>query len=58
MLFIYLKNIDKINWNNISLNKNAIDIIKNNLDKINWDNLLINIINYHLIKVKILMLKY
>ena len=33
------KNPEKINWDNLSKNKNAIHILERNLDKINWDNL-------------------
>ena len=32
-------NLEKINWYNLSGNKNAIHILENNLEKINWDNL-------------------
>ena len=35
---IYIrKNIDKINWDNLSLNPNAIDLLDKNQDKINWN---------------------
>jgi hypothetical protein len=34
-----VKNIDKINWQNLSLNENAILLLENNIDKINWHNL-------------------
>jgi len=34
--------INNINWNNLSLNKNAIDLLKNNKDKIEWNNLSLN----------------
>ena len=36
MLFIYWKNIDKINWSYLSANENAKNLIEKNLDKINW----------------------
>ena len=29
-------NIDKLNWNNLSLNPNAIEILKRNLNRIDW----------------------
>jgi len=35
-------NIDKINWENLSLNINAIDILKSYKDKINYENLALN----------------
>ena len=28
--------IDKLDWNNLSLNPNAIDLLEKNFDKINW----------------------
>ena len=33
------KNLDKINWNYLSKNPNAIHLLEQNLDKIDWDNL-------------------
>ena len=35
-------NQDKINWSNLSYNKNAISILKANPDKINWKNIYYN----------------
>ena len=31
--------INKINWDNLSENTNAIELLKENQDKINWGNL-------------------
>ena len=31
-----IKNPDKINWDNLSRNKNAIEILKQNREKIHW----------------------
>ena len=36
-------NAEKINWNHLSLNKNAIHILKKNIDKIRWEYLSSNI---------------
>ncbi len=33
---IIKKNQDKINWDSLSLNPNAIELLKENKDKINW----------------------
>ena len=33
---------DKLNWNMLSLNPNAIDLLEENYDKINWENLCSN----------------
>ena len=33
------KNLDKIDWPNLSSNMNAISILEKNLDKIDWSNL-------------------
>ena len=33
----YWVDINKIDWDCLSINSNAIDILKKNLDKINWD---------------------
>ena len=33
---VFEKNLDKLDWNNLSLNPNAIDLLEKNLDKINW----------------------
>ena len=35
-------NINKINWNNLSLNPNAIELLKENKNKINWNYLSLN----------------
>ena len=40
----------KINWDNLSLNINAIELLKNNQDKINWDNLSLNINAMNILK--------
>jgi len=34
--------INKLNWDNLSKNYNAIDLLKENYDKINWENLSMN----------------
>ena len=34
--------IDKINWDGLSINPNAIELLKKNQNKINWDNLSLN----------------
>jgi hypothetical protein len=36
------QNREKINWSNLSYNKNAIDLLKKNPEKINWNNLSMN----------------
>jgi hypothetical protein len=36
------KNLDKINWEMLSMNPNAIPILEKNLDKINWNYLSMN----------------
>ena len=36
-------NKNYLNWDTLSLNKNAISILKDNIDRINWDNLSLNI---------------
>ena len=35
--------IDKLNWNYLSINPNAIQLLKENQDKIHWNNLSKNI---------------
>jgi len=42
--------LDKLDWNNLSLNSSAIELLKNNLDKINWKNLATNENGYFIIK--------
>ena len=42
--------LDKLDWNNLSLNSSAIELLKDNLDKINWKNLAINENGYFIIK--------
>ena len=46
----YWINIENLNWDNLSRNPNAIDLLQANPDKINWDylseNLLKNLIYY------------
>ena len=37
------KNLDKIHWDTLSLNNNAIPLLEKNLDKIHWRNLSTNI---------------
>ena len=38
MQYIYKEqNTDKINWNYLSSNKNAIHLLEQNIDKINWN---------------------
>jgi hypothetical protein len=34
--------MNKINWNNLSLNPNAIRLLERNMDKINWNNFSLN----------------
>jgi hypothetical protein len=34
--------INKLNWESLSLNPNAIELLKENKDKINWINMSIN----------------
>jgi len=36
--------INKINWDFLSLNKNAIELLKANPDKIDWEELFINLL--------------
>jgi hypothetical protein len=36
------KNLDKVNWNKLSKNPNAIKLLEANLDKINWNTLSMN----------------
>ena len=35
-------NIDKLDWTNLSYNKNAINLLEQNKNKINWKNLSFN----------------
>ena len=44
------KNLDKVDWCNLSLNDNAIEILENNKDKINWYYLSLNPNAINLIK--------
>ena len=37
-------NLDKIDWNAVSINPNAIHLLEANLDKINWKKILIKLI--------------
>ena len=39
---IKLLDPNKINWDFLSINPNAIDLLKNNQDKIDWDKLSLN----------------
>ena len=43
-------NINKINWDGLSINPNAIELLKENQDKINWENLSFNINAISLLK--------
>jgi len=36
------KNLDKVDWNSLSKNRNAIHLIKKNLDKVYWGYLSLN----------------
>ena len=49
--------LDKLNFNNLSLNPNAIDLLKNNFDKINWLNMAKNPNGYLIIQDNIEILK-
>ncbi len=42
--------LDKINWDKISSNPNAIDLLEKNMDKIDWLDLSINPNAIHLLK--------
>ena len=47
IIFVFMKlrdwiDINKINWDFLSLNKNAIELLKANPDKIDWEELFIN----------------
>jgi ribosomal protein L24E len=44
------QNPDKINWNNLSRNPNAIHLLEQNPDKINWNNLSRNPNAIHLLE--------
>ena len=44
---------NKINWNNLSLNPNAIQILEQNVDKINWKYLSSNPNAIHLLEQNI-----
>ena len=44
-------NIDNINWNVLSKNPNAIEILKQNQDKIDWTNLSLNPNAYEILKL-------
>ena len=35
-IHILEKNLDKVNWSNLSFNQNTIHILEKNLDKVNW----------------------
>ena len=51
MQFIFLKkNIDKINWSNLSQNENAIHLLEKNIDRINFNGLIYNKNALHIIK--------
>jgi len=47
------KNIDKIHWNNLSENPNAIHLLEQNIDKIHWNNLSENPNAIHLLEQNI-----
>ena len=40
--YIFIWNFNKINWDNLAINKKAIELLKDNLDKIDWDLLSMN----------------
>ena len=42
--------VEKISWENLSHNENAIDLLENNLDKINWYNLSRNLNAIHILE--------
>ena len=50
MLFNYYKNIEKIDWNSLSLNPNAIHLLEDNNDKINWYYLSMNKNAYNILE--------
>ena len=50
MSFLYWIQVDKINWNMLSENPNAIHLLENNLDKINWIHLSLNPNAIHLLE--------
>ena len=49
-LLVEYTNKNYLNWDTLSLNKNAISILKDNIDRINWDNLSLNINAIELLK--------
>jgi hypothetical protein len=44
--------INKLNWDFLSTNPNAIDLLEKNIDKINWSNISLNINAIYLLNQK------
>ena len=41
-IHILEKNLDKIDWSELSVNPNAIHLLENNLNKVNWHTVWVN----------------